>query len=55
MSDQLLEEAGVLGEVNIAEYHLHFVPLVDDLISLELEHGFEDLYLVSIPMPNCCT
>jgi hypothetical protein len=50
VSDQILEEAGVLGEVNVHEYPLYFIPLSDDLLSLELEDTFTDLYLVSIQM-----
>lgn len=43
----ILEEAGVLGEVSISEFPLYFVPLADDLLSLELDDAFSDLYLVS--------
>ncbi|KAF2085650.1 vacuolar protein sorting-associated protein 33A [Saccharata proteae CBS 121410] len=49
VSDQILEEAGVLGEVNVAEWPLTFVPLSDDLLSLELEEAFSDLYLRKDP------
>ncbi|EON62084.1 hypothetical protein W97_01303 [Coniosporium apollinis CBS 100218] len=45
VSNQILEEAGVLGEVNIAEYALYFIPLADDLLSMELDDAFSDLYL----------
>ena len=46
MSNQILEDSGVLGEVNIAEYPLYFVPLAEDLVSLELDNAVKDLYLV---------
>lgn len=46
VSDQILEENGVLGEVNVAECPLSFMPLEPDLLSLELEDAFSDLYLV---------
>jgi vacuolar protein sorting-associated protein 33A len=46
--DQILEEEGVLGDVNIAEFPLYFVPLEKDLLSLELDESFADMYLVSI-------
>jgi len=46
VSDQILEESGVLGEVNVAEYPLYFVSLADDLVSLELDDAVLDLYLV---------
>ena len=49
MSDQILEETGVLGEANIHEYQLYFVPLADDVLSLELEDAFSDLYLLKDP------
>ncbi|GME22392.1 Vacuolar protein sorting-associated protein 33A [Neofusicoccum parvum] len=47
VSDQVLEEAGVLGEVNVAEWPLNFVPLSNDLLSLELEDSVTDLYVVA--------
>jgi hypothetical protein len=45
-SDQLLEEAGVLGEASVSEWPLFFVPLADDVLSLELDDAVADLYLV---------
>jgi hypothetical protein len=48
VSDQLLEGAGVLGEVSVSEWPLLFVPLADDVLSLELDDAVSDLYLV------CC-
>ncbi len=45
VSDKLLEEAGVLGDVNIAELPLYFFPLEQDVLSLELDSSFRDLYL----------
>ncbi|KAF2435750.1 Sec1-like protein [Tothia fuscella] len=49
VSDQIFEEAGVLGEVNVHEYPLYFMPLADDLLSLELDDAFKDLYLWQDP------
>lgn len=49
VSDQILEENGVLGEVNIAECPLYLIPLEPDLLSLELEDAFSDLYLRKDP------
>ncbi len=46
VSDQLLEGAGVLGEASVGEWPLFFVPLADDILSLELEDTMSDLYLV---------
>jgi hypothetical protein len=42
----MLEEAGVMGDVSVYDYPLYFVPLADDLMSLELDNAFGDLYLV---------
>jgi lysine-specific histone demethylase 1 len=49
VSDQLLEEAGILGDVNIAELPLSFFPLEKDVLSLELDDAFGDLYLSKDP------
>lgn len=46
VSDQLLEDAGVLGEASVSEWPLFLVPLADDVMSLELEDAVTDLYLV---------
>lgn len=55
ISDQLLEEAGVLGEAGVGEWPLYFVPLADDVLSLELEDSVSDLYLVrSINLKRQC-
>lgn len=48
VSDQLLEEAGVLGEASVSEWPLFFVPLADDVLSLELDDAVPDLYLVCV-------
>ena len=45
VSNQLLEEAGVLGDVNVAELPLSFFPLDKDVLSLELDDAFKDLSL----------
>jgi len=52
MADKLLEEEGVLGDANIAELPLFFFPLEKDVLSLELEDSFKDLYLYKDPTPN---
>lgn len=51
MSEQILEQAGVLGDTSIAEFPLYFLPLEKDLLSLELEDSFADLYLRKDPTP----
>lgn len=48
MSNKILEEAGVIGDVNVFEFPLYFLPLDQDLLSLELEDSFSDLFLVSL-------
>ncbi|KAK0631982.1 Sec1-like protein [Immersiella caudata] len=49
LSDKILEEAGVLGDTNVTELPLYFFPLDKDLLSLELDSSFEDLYLAKDP------
>lgn len=41
----------MLGEVSIYEYPLYFVPVAEDVLSLELENSFSDLYLLKDPTP----
>ncbi|KAG0124181.1 Sec1-like protein [Tuber indicum] len=43
--EKILEDEGVLGDLTIGEFPLHFIPLESDLLSLELEDAFEELYL----------
>ncbi|KAG8721038.1 hypothetical protein FRC08_016158 [Ceratobasidium sp. 394] len=45
LCDKILEDEGVFGEVTISEYPLEFIPLEDDLISLEWENTFKEVYL----------
>ncbi|KAH8175933.1 sec1 family protein [Sarocladium implicatum] len=52
VSDQLLESAGVLGDVSVAELPLHFFPLEKNVLSLELDDSFRDLYLTKDVTPN---
>ena len=44
--NKILEDAGVLGDVSVEEFPLFFIPLEQDVLSLELESSFGDLYLV---------
>jgi hypothetical protein len=48
VSDSILEEAGITGDVNIADLPVYFLPLEQDVLSLELDTSFGDLYLVSL-------
>jgi len=52
MADKLLEEEGVLGDAKITELPLFFFPLEKDVLSLELEDSFKDLYLYKDPTPT---
>lgn len=52
VSNKFLEEAGIIGDVNIAELPLYFLPLEQDVLSLELEDSFSDLYLVGACFPR---
>ncbi|KAJ5129787.1 uncharacterized protein N7515_005826 [Penicillium bovifimosum] len=49
VSNAVLEEAGIIGDVNISELPLYFMPLEQDILSLELDESFEDLYLHKDP------
>ncbi|RDB28384.1 Vacuolar protein sorting-associated protein 33A [Hypsizygus marmoreus] len=42
---QILEEEGVLGDVTISAYNLQFIPLAEDVISLEYDNAFKDLWV----------
>lgn len=46
VSNKILEDEGILGDVSVSEVPLYFLALEDDLLSLELEDSFLDLYLV---------
>ncbi|KAG8897028.1 hypothetical protein FRB99_008504, partial [Tulasnella sp. 403] len=41
----VLEEEGVFGELTISSYKLEFIPLEDDLVSLEWETTFKEIFL----------
>jgi hypothetical protein len=49
VSNKILEDEGVLGDVNVSELPLYFLPLEDDMLSMEMEEAFHDLYLVCEP------
>jgi hypothetical protein len=52
VSEKILEEAGVLGDASISEFPLYFLPLEKDVLSLELDDSFSDLYLRKDPTPT---
>ncbi len=49
VADMVLEEQGALGEATIHELPLHFIPLEQDVLSLELDTAFNNLYLRKDP------
>ncbi|KKA29976.1 hypothetical protein TD95_002980 [Thielaviopsis punctulata] len=51
VSDRLLEDAGVMGDVTISELPFSFFPLERDVLSLELDDAFQDLYLAKDVTP----
>jgi len=51
LCDRILEEEGVLGDLTITSYNLEFIPLEDDLLSLEMDNVWRELYLVSALSP----
>ncbi|KAL9093748.1 MAG: hypothetical protein Q9159_000049 [Coniocarpon cinnabarinum] len=51
LASSLFEEAGILGEVHVGEFPLLFQSLEPDLLSLELDDAFTDLYLRKDPTP----
>ena len=46
VANKIFEEAGVLGDLSVEEFPLYFLPIDKDVLSLELEDSFADLYLV---------
>lgn len=46
--NRVLEEEGVLGEVNLSTFSLQFIPLAEDVISLERELAFKEIWVVRI-------
>ncbi|CDO73039.1 hypothetical protein BN946_scf185007.g93 [Trametes cinnabarina] len=42
---RILEEEGVLGDVTISSYNLQFIPLADDVISLERDSAFKEIWV----------
>ncbi|KAG9046525.1 hypothetical protein FS837_004275 [Tulasnella sp. UAMH 9824] len=45
LCDRVLEEEGVFGEITISNYKLEFIPLEDDLLSLEWESTYKEIFL----------
>lgn len=45
---RVLEEEGVLGEVTISSFNMQLIPLEDDLISLEHDNAFKEIWVVRL-------
>lgn len=43
---RILEEEGVLGDVTVSSYNLQFIPLADDILSLENDSAFKEIWVV---------
>eukprot|EP01012_Entosiphon_sulcatum_P040779 TRINITY_DN5449_c0_g1_i1.p1 TRINITY_DN5449_c0_g1~~TRINITY_DN5449_c0_g1_i1.p1 ORF type:complete len:616 (+),score=132.33 TRINITY_DN5449_c0_g1_i1:1510-3357(+) len=43
--ERVLEEEGVLGQIELRELEMDVIPLDDDLVSMELDTGFRECYL----------
>ncbi|KAI0756292.1 Sec1-like protein [Daedaleopsis nitida] len=42
---RILEEEGVLGDVTVSSYNLQFIPLAEDVISLENDNAFKEIWV----------
>ena len=51
VSHKILEDEGVLGDVAVSELPLTFLPLENDILSLEIEDAFSSLYYSKDPTP----
>ena len=45
---RILEEEGVLGDVALSYYNLQFIPTEEDVLSLEVDNAFKEIWVVSI-------
>ncbi|KAF8581753.1 Sec1-like protein [Ramaria rubella] len=45
LATRILEEEGVLGEVTVSSYNLQFIPLENDVISLEYDVAFKEIWV----------
>ena len=43
---RILEEEGVLGDVTISSYNLQLIPIADDVVSLEHDTAFKEIWAV---------
>ncbi|OAX42105.1 Sec1-like protein [Rhizopogon vinicolor AM-OR11-026] len=42
---RILEEEGILGDITISSYNLQFIPIADDVISLENDNAFKEIWV----------
>ncbi|KAI0304598.1 Sec1-like protein, partial [Russula brevipes] len=42
---RVLEEEGVLGDITISSYSLQFIPIADDVVSLENSEAFKEIWV----------
>ncbi|KAF8921146.1 Sec1-like protein [Mucidula mucida] len=42
---RILEEEGVLGDVTLASYNLQFIPIAEDVVSLEHDLAFKEIWV----------
>lgn len=45
---RILEEEGVLGDVTVSSYNLQFIPTEEDVLSLEVDNAFKEIWVVSV-------
>lgn len=45
---KIFEDEGVLGDVNLSTFEMGFIPLEDDLLSLERDNAFKEIWMVRI-------
>lgn len=43
----------MIGDITLGEYPLYFMPLEPDLLSMELDSTFKELYLVRYKYSHC--
>jgi hypothetical protein len=48
--ERILEQEGVFGHVTLDEFHLDFIPLDSDLLSLEMPGFFKSFFLVIVDL-----
>jgi len=53
---RILEEEGILGDITISSYNLQFIPIANDVISLENDSAFKEIWVVCVlSIPHECS